>query len=127
MYAIRSYYALRKSELTLAEMLKTAGYQTAMIGKWHLDLPDDTSTWAKGRGFDYAVQEQWGVSADGEDLDERMQWIDNRKDSAFYDFSKYKCLDEFRTNFALDYLDKKEANKPFFLYMSYRIPRNNFV
>lgn len=113
---------LKKSETTLAEMLKTVGYQTAMIGKWHLDVPEDTSTWAAARGFDYAVQEQWGISAQGEELDERMHWINNRMDSSFYDYTKYKCLDEFRTNFALDYLDKKDDKKPFFLYMSYRIP-----
>ena len=27
---------LRHREVTLAEALKTAGYQTALIGKWHL-------------------------------------------------------------------------------------------
>lgn len=113
---------LRKTELTIAEMLKSAGYQTAMIGKWHLGVPEDTSTWAKGRGFDYAVQEQWGVDANGNEIDERVHWINNGEDSITYDYSKYKCLDEFRTNFALDYLDKKADDKPFFLYMSYRIP-----
>lgn len=113
---------LRKSEITIAEMLKKDGYQTAMIGKWHLGVPEDTSTWAKGRGFDYAVQEQWGVDANGNEIDERVHWINNGADSITYDYSKYKCLDEFRTNFALDYLDKKADDKPFFLYMSYRIP-----
>jgi len=113
---------LRKTEITISEMLKSAGYQSAMIGKWHLGVPEDTSTWAKGRGFDYAVQEQWGVSATGEEIDERVHWVNNGEDTITYDYTKYKCLDEFRTNFALDYLDKKDANKPFFLYISYRIP-----
>lgn len=113
---------LNKSEKTLGEMLQNAGYQTAMIGKWHLGLPEDESTWAKGRGFDYAVQEQWGVSAKGNTIDERVHWVNNNQDSVFYNYNKYKCLDEFRTNFALDYLDEKENDKPFFLYMSYRIP-----
>ncbi|WP_298365825.1 arylsulfatase [uncultured Lutibacter sp.] len=113
---------LKKSEITIGEMLQKAGYQTAMIGKWHLGVPEDMSTWAKGRGFDYAVQEQWGVSEKGLEIDERVHWVNNNQDSVFYNYNNYKCLDEFRTNFALDYLDDKSEDKPFFLYMSYRIP-----
>ncbi|GAA3617292.1 arylsulfatase [Flavivirga amylovorans] len=113
---------LKKSEATIGEVLQQAGYQTAMIGKWHLGVPEDVSTWAKGRGFDYAVQEQWGRSAKGNMIDERVHWVNNTEDSIFYNYNNYKCLDEFRTNFALNYLDEKENDKPFFLYMSYRIP-----
>ncbi|TGV01889.1 arylsulfatase [Flavivirga rizhaonensis] len=113
---------LKKSETTIGEVLQGAGYQTAMIGKWHLGVPEDASTWAKGRGFDYAVQEQWGEDVNGNEIDERVHWVNNTEDSIFYNYNNYKCLDEFRTNFALDYLDEKASNKPFFLYMSYRIP-----
>ncbi|MDC0176667.1 sulfatase-like hydrolase/transferase [Polaribacter sp.] len=114
---------LRKTEVTIPEMLKKAGYQSAMIGKWHLGVPEDVSTWAKGRGFDYAVQEQWGKDVNGKEIDERMHWVNNNQDSIFYDFKKYKILDEFRTNFALEYLkEEKKPNVPYFLYMSYRIP-----
>ena len=113
---------LKKSEKTIGEMLQGTGYQTAMIGKWHLGVPEDTSTWAKGRGFDYAVQEQWGKDVNGREIDERVHWVNNNQDSIFYNYNKHKCLDEFRTNFALDYLDKKSSDKPFFLYMSYRTP-----
>ena len=51
--------ALDQDAFTLGEMLKGQGYQTAFIGKWHLDHPDDVNTWASGHGFDYAAQEQW--------------------------------------------------------------------
>jgi len=114
---------LKKSEVTIGEMLKQAGYETAMVGKWHLDDPDDLSTWACKRGFDYAVQEQWAArGGKGYPFDERVHWINERQDSILYNYQDYSCLDEFRTNFAIDFLDNKDDSKPFFLYMSYRIP-----
>ncbi len=120
-----SRMSLNKSEITIGEMLQGAGYQTAMIGKWHLDNSDDLSTWAYHRGFDYAVQEQWSDKGSKTEYDERVHWVNGKQDSIFYDFTKYKCLDEFRTNLALDYLEQKENNKPFFLYLSYRVPHAN--
>lgn len=47
-------------ELTMAEVLKGAGYATGIIGKWHLTNPDksapggfDPSTMPNAQGFDY--------------------------------------------------------------------------
>ena len=56
--------ALDKNEYTLGEMFKEAGYQSAFIGKWHLDTADQPETWAFSHGFDFAAQEQWGGSTD---------------------------------------------------------------
>lgn len=39
------------SEITIAEMLKEAGYTTAAFGKWHLGTPMDCLP--KNQGFDY--------------------------------------------------------------------------
>lgn len=44
-------YGIPESEITLAEMLKDAGYRTAIMGKWHLgDAPEHFPT---RHGFDY--------------------------------------------------------------------------
>ncbi len=118
-------FALRSDEVTLAEMLRQVGYQTGFVGKWHLDLPDDPSTWAHARGFDYAVQEQWGVNARGEQLDVRDHWRNGDQESVFYDYEQYDCLDEFRTDLAMDFLDTKDDTAPFFLFMSYRAPHGH--
>ncbi|ANQ47437.2 sulfatase-like hydrolase/transferase [Flammeovirga sp. MY04] len=114
--------ALKKSSETVAEMLKKGGYQTGFVGKWHLGLPEDESTWAYNRGFDFAMQEQWGISNKGEEFDERMHWINGRQDSSFYDYTKYSCLDEFRTDVGLNFLEETNKEEPFFLFMSYRTP-----
>lgn len=46
---------LRDEEITLAEVLKDAGYETAHIGKWHLnsDLESTTEPQPTDQGFDY--------------------------------------------------------------------------
>ena len=47
---------LREEETTLAEILKTRGYVTALVGKWHLnsDLADKEKPQPVDHGFDYA-------------------------------------------------------------------------
>ncbi|WNC69136.1 sulfatase-like hydrolase/transferase [Thalassotalea nanhaiensis] len=122
--------ALNKDELTLGELMQNSGYNTAFIGKWHLGVPEDTSTWASARGFDYAVQEQWGQSDEDTTFDEREHWINGQESSSFYDYTKFDNLDEFRTNFAIKFLDKHQQNQetkeqPFFLFMSYRAPHGH--
>jgi arylsulfatase A-like enzyme len=79
-------------------------------------------TWAFNRGFDFAVQEQWGSCPGGIQYDEEMHWINGKQDSVYYDENEYDCKDEFRTNIAIDYLEKRDKEIPFFLFMSYRAP-----
>lgn len=115
--------ALKKTDVTIAEMLKGVGYQTAFIGKWHMEDPNDMSTWAYARGFDYAIQEQWGSPYEGIKYDEQMHWINGKEDSVYYHETEWDCKDEFRTELAFDWLDSKmQKDKPFFLFMSYRAP-----
>jgi arylsulfatase A-like enzyme len=117
--------ALKKDEITMAEMLRNEGYQTGFVGKWHLDNPNDLSTWAYNRGFDFAVQEQWGSRFGGTQYDEQMHWINGKQDSVYYHVDEWECKDEFRTHLAFQYLDKIDKDRPFFLFMSYRAPHGH--
>lgn len=50
-----STHGLAPSEITIAKVLKEAGYRTAMLGKWHLGAV--ASAWPTAHGFD----DFWGV------------------------------------------------------------------
>ena len=116
--------AIGKEEFTIGKMLKQAGYQTAFIGKWHLDRPDDVDTWAIAHGFDLAVQEQWSSRFEGKNFLPNRLWINGDKEFIPYNYEEYDCKDHLRTDIAFDFLDKKEPTKPFFLFMSYRAPHS---
>ena len=116
--------ALDQDEFTLGEMFKGAGYQTAFIGKWHLDNPDNVDTWAVGHGFDLAVQEQWTSRFGGREFPPNRLWINGDENFIPYDYKNFDCKDHLRTDIAFDFLDKKENDKPFFLFMSYRAPHS---
>lgn len=45
-------FGLPAGEVTLAEVLKEAGYATSHVGKWHMG--DIAESWAMNQGFDYA-------------------------------------------------------------------------
>ncbi len=46
-------FGLPGDEVTLAEVLKEAGYNTAHFGKWHMG--DIAESWAMNQGFDFAA------------------------------------------------------------------------
>tara|TARA_X000000950_G_scaffold70567_1_gene87550 strand:+ start:560 stop:1993 length:1434 start_codon:yes stop_codon:yes gene_type:complete len=115
---------LEKNEFTLGELFKSAGYQSAFVGKWHLDDPDDVSTWAYGHGFDYAAQEQWTHRKAKRKFPVGGLWVNGDQELFPYDFREHECKDDFYTDFALKFLDNKETDKPFFLFMSYRAPHS---
>ena len=114
--------ALDKNEYTLGEMFKEAGYQSAFIGKWHLDIADQAETWAFSHGFDFAAQEQWGGLTDK--YKKQGLWLNGNEELLPYDFNKHDCKDAFYTDTAFKFLEEKSNDKPFFLFMSYRTPHS---
>ena len=116
--------ALDPNDFTMGKMFKNVGYQTAFIGKWHLDKPDDVNTWAVGHGFDFAVQEQWSSRFEGRKFLPNRLWVNGDQEFIPYDYKKYDCKDHLRTNVAFEFLDNIKINKPFFLFMSYRAPHS---
>lgn len=47
------YVGLPLEEITIAETLKSVGYSTAIVGKWHLGVGANNTYLPVNQGFDY--------------------------------------------------------------------------
>ena len=120
----KSSVGLNLSETTIAELLKTKGYQTAIYGKWHLgDHPDFMPN---NQGFDdyfgipysndmWPLHPQQGPIFNFEALHlyENHQIIDTLEDQS--------NLTTQITERSLDFITKNKDN-PFFLYVAHPQP-----
>jgi arylsulfatase A-like enzyme len=104
---------LPHGELTIAELLRDAGYRTAMVGKWHLGVTDEFMPLS--HGFD----EFFGVPHSN---DEKNFFVhDGRRRIA--EPVEQALLTRRYTDRALDFLDRAGRDgRPFFLFLSYTAP-----
>lgn len=106
---------LPSSEITLAELLKEHGYQTGIMGKWHLTTsPKSDSTSPRAQGFDY------DRIIDKNGLDYYNYTITEKGKTVFEDKGKDYITDKL-TDYAVDFIDQNKT-KPFFLYLPYSAP-----
>jgi len=125
--------------VTIAEVLKDAGYHTGMIGKWHLchltvasagqrakrllDFQDEgeisasKKNWPCNRGF----EEHWGTIAGVENYYDPYSLVHNEQtirpagDDFYYT--------DFITDKSVSLIDRfSQESKPFFLYVAYTAP-----
>lgn len=106
-----SQHGLPKSEITLPEVLKNAGYSTGMVGKWHLGHYDEY--WPTAHGFD----EFFGVAYSNDmrpfDLYHHKTVVQTPADQR-----------ELTTRYAAaaSQFIAKHAHTPFFLYYAETFP-----
>lgn len=113
---------LRDEEVTLAEVLKEAGYSTAHIGKWHLnsDLGSDTEPQPTEQGFDY----YYGHNA--------FQLPHNHNPTNIFRGKTALPMQEGYTadlyaDEAIGWLQNRDPDKPFFMYLSMAEPHTSFA
>ncbi|MCF0070624.1 arylsulfatase [Dyadobacter sp. CY261] len=115
---------LSKNSATIAQLLKTGGYNTIVSGKWHVGLVP--SAWAVNRGFDqsFTLQNNGSSYFNSEPLynDGRTVTFQlNGRGIQRYDTSRY--LTQAITDFAIQSIDRiKDQKNPFFLYLAYNAP-----
>lgn len=123
-----SPYGLHADEVTIAELLRSAGYATAIVGKWHLgDQPEFLPT---RHGFDSYL----GIPY-SDDMTRRLgvrnrQRFDGdewpplpllRDESVIEAPVDRNLLTKRYTEEALRYIDEN-ADRPFFLYLAHAMP-----
>ena len=116
-------------EKTLPQVLKQAGYDTAMFGKWHLG--DRPGRYPNDRGFDewYGIprtsNETLFTQSPGFDqtvveIPQVMEGFAGQpaKDVAEYGLEKRRFIDSELTEKSIDFMRRKaNGDKPFFLYV----------
>jgi arylsulfatase A-like enzyme len=128
---------LKEGELTIASMLKTAGYSTACIGKWgvgHNPAPDSPNK----HGFDYhfGYVNMWHAHnyypeflyRNGEKVYLKNKVKNVPKDKYFPDlvgwaYEKHEYSHDLFIDEAVKYIDK--TKDPFFMYLALTIPHEN--
>ncbi len=127
---------LTEETVTIAEVLRQAGYQTAMAGKWHLSETDDTplnarwvshlvdlgpfsdpATYPTGRGFEEFYGTVWGVVNyfDPFSLVHNTEPIRSLPQGYYYT--------DAISDWAVGLIDKYGRDgKPFFVYVAYTAP-----
>lgn len=112
---------LNKESLTLAEVLKTAGYSTILSGKWHVG--DDKDQWPAQRGFDKSFGFIGGASNYYEINDKNKPDVQLYRNNEPFYLEKGKHLTDEITSQALGFLDEQNREqKPFFLYLAFNAP-----
>lgn len=126
--------ALNPEEETLAELLKEEGYQTGMVGKWHLG--DRVPYLPLQHGFDEYLglpysNDMWPIGYDGKRVTDTTSWKStitelpliegNKTVKLIRNLDDQATLTTRYTERAVDFI-RKNRKEPFFLYMAHSMP-----
>ncbi|MFO7976269.1 MAG: arylsulfatase [Candidatus Hydrogenedentota bacterium] len=121
---------LEPQDITVAELLKQAGYRTGLVGKWGCGRQDSTGI-PNRQGFDYF----FGYLHQGRAHNYYPEFVWKNEEKYFLDNvdaekpfgvseKKVQYSHDLFTKEAHAFLDRNKDN-PFFLYLAYTIPHAN--
>ena len=96
------------SKITMPKLMQAAGYQTAVVGKWHLS--------SCPTGFDF-----WKI-VPGQGLYFEPRFINMQGDTV----TQHGYASDVITDEALGWLDHRDTNKPFMLLLHHKAPHRYF-
>lgn len=114
-------YGLATDEYLLPQLLHDAGYETALVGKWHLGH-GDTRFWPRQRGFDHFYGALVGEIDHFKHASHGVKdWYRNNKplDEKGYDNTLFG-------NEAARLIKASDGSKPLFLYLAFTAPHSPF-
>ncbi len=110
---------LNRNCVTLAEVMKLAGYATYMSGKWHVTpykKPDESKhNWPLQRGFDRFFGTIHGA---GSFYDPNSLTLNNSLITPWDDFYYTDAISDY----AVHFINSHHDENPFFMYVSYTAP-----
>ncbi len=117
---------LQPNTVTLAEVLRDAGYRTYMVGKWHL-RNERTDVKPTDRGFDEFYGMLGGYNSCWHEHPFYTRWPKERTPRSYTSAKDgqpgtFYATDAF-ADYALDFVaDARQAKQPFFLYLAFNAP-----
>ena len=117
---------LNRRCVTIAEVLRPAGYATYCVGKWHVTPPptkpnsQHKHNWPMQRGFDryYGIINGASSLWDPNSLVRGNKQITCKADAEYDPDEPYHFTDAISDN-AVKFIDKHSGDKPFFMYVAY--------
>lgn len=117
-----SQHGLHPDEVTIADMLKAAGYATGMVGKWHLGHLDPFLPTEQGFdeffGLPYS-NDMWPHHPENPNYYPPLPLYENREVVDTLD--DQSMLTTWYTEKAVDFIERNKE-QPFFLYLAHNMP-----